>query len=64
MKGRSPMHIPASVVGVTVGPREQEIDARWLMAYAAGLGETQRQDVRELGQVVRREGGHRATPHP
>jgi acyl dehydratase len=31
--------IPASVVGVTVGPREQEIDARWLMAYAAGLGE-------------------------
>ncbi len=33
------LHIPASVVGVTAGPREHEIDARWLMAYAAGLGE-------------------------
>jgi len=33
------MRIPTSVVGITVGPREQEIDARWLMAYAAGLGE-------------------------
>ncbi len=34
------MRIPTSIVGVTVGPREQEIDARWLMAYAAGLGES------------------------
>ncbi|MGH7414473.1 MAG: FAS1-like dehydratase domain-containing protein [Candidatus Rokuibacteriota bacterium] len=34
------MHIPASVVGITAGPREHEIDARWLMAYAAALGET------------------------
>jgi hypothetical protein len=34
------MRIPASIVGITVGPREQEIDARWLMAYAAGLGES------------------------
>ncbi|HEY7653772.1 MAG TPA: MaoC/PaaZ C-terminal domain-containing protein [Methylomirabilota bacterium] len=34
------MRIAASVVGTTVGPREQEIDARWLMAYAAGLGES------------------------
>jgi acyl dehydratase len=33
------LHIPASVVGVTAGPREHEIDARWLMAYAAALGE-------------------------
>ncbi len=33
------MRIPASVVGIAVGPREQEIDARWLMAYAAALGE-------------------------
>jgi acyl dehydratase len=33
------VHIPASVVGTKVGPREQEIDARWLMAYAAALGE-------------------------
>jgi len=32
--------IPASVVGVSVGPREQEIDGRWLMAYAAALGES------------------------
>ncbi len=34
------MRIPISVVGITVGPREQEIDPRWLMAYAAGLGES------------------------
>ncbi len=33
------MRIPASVVGISVGPREQEVDARWLMAYAAALGE-------------------------
>jgi acyl dehydratase len=36
----SALRIPASVVGITAGPREQEIDARWLMAYAAALGET------------------------
>jgi acyl dehydratase len=28
------------IVGVTVGPIVHDIDARWLMAYAAGLGET------------------------
>ncbi len=28
------------IVGVTVGPVAHDIDARWLMAYAAGLGET------------------------
>lgn len=28
------------IVGVTVGPIAHDIDARWLMAYAAGLGET------------------------
>jgi acyl dehydratase len=33
------LHIPSSVVGITAGPREHEIDARWLMAYAAALGE-------------------------
>ncbi|MGH7395986.1 MAG: FAS1-like dehydratase domain-containing protein [Candidatus Rokuibacteriota bacterium] len=33
------MRIPTSVVGITAGPREHEIDARWLMAYAAALGE-------------------------
>jgi acyl dehydratase len=32
-------HISSSVVGITAGPREHEIDARWLMAYAAALGE-------------------------
>ncbi len=34
------MRIPASAVGITVGPREHEVDARWLMAYAAALGES------------------------
>lgn len=28
------------MVGATAGPITHEIDARWLMAYAAGLGET------------------------
>jgi acyl dehydratase len=32
--------IPAGIVGATVGPVIQVIDARWLMAYAAALGET------------------------
>lgn len=34
------MNIPASVIGLRVGPREQPIDARWLMAYSAALGES------------------------
>jgi acyl dehydratase len=34
------LHLPASAVGITVGPREHEVDARWLMAYAAALGES------------------------
>lgn len=34
------MRIPAGIVGTTVGLDVQEIDARWLMAYAAALGET------------------------
>jgi acyl dehydratase len=33
------MRIPASALGVTAGPREQTVDARWLMAYAAAIGE-------------------------
>ena len=37
--GMTSARIPASVVGITAGPREHEIDARWLMAYAAALGE-------------------------
>jgi acyl dehydratase len=32
--------LPADLVGITVGPERQDIDARWLMAYAAALGET------------------------
>ena len=34
------MKIPSSLVGTRVGPIAQAIDARWLMAYAAGLAET------------------------
>ena len=33
------MRIPEGLVGTTVGPLVQEIDARWLMAYAAALGD-------------------------
>jgi acyl dehydratase len=33
------LYISSSAVGITAGPREHEIDARWLMAYAAALGE-------------------------
>jgi acyl dehydratase len=36
----SALRIPATAVGITVGPREHEVDARWLMAYAAALGES------------------------
>lgn len=32
--------LDAAMVGATVGPITHEIDARWLMAYAAALGET------------------------
>jgi len=34
------MELPAGLVGTTTGPSVQSIDARWLMAYAAALGET------------------------
>jgi acyl dehydratase len=33
------LRISSTVVGITAGPRGHEIDARWLMAYAAALGE-------------------------
>lgn len=33
------MPLASSIVGTRVGPVELEIDARWLMAYAAGLGD-------------------------
>ena len=32
--------IDAGIVGLTIGPRVSTIDARWLMAYAAAVGET------------------------
>jgi acyl dehydratase len=35
-----PLALSRDIVGVSVGPIAHEIDARWLMAYAAGLGET------------------------
>lgn len=34
------MKLSSAIVGERAGPLEQEIDARWLMAYSAGLGET------------------------
>lgn len=33
------MKIGVGIVGTTAGPRVHDIDARWLMAYAAALGE-------------------------
>jgi acyl dehydratase len=32
--------LPVAIVGMTAGPLAHDIDARWLMAYAAALGET------------------------
>jgi acyl dehydratase len=32
--------IPSSIVGTSAGPRSHTIDARWLMAYAASIGDT------------------------
>jgi len=40
VRGRVTPRIPASAVGITVGPRQHEVDGRWLMAYAAALGES------------------------
>jgi acyl dehydratase len=34
-----PLRIHSDIVGTTAGPRVHEIDARWLMAYAAALGD-------------------------
>ncbi len=34
------MKISPGIVGTTVGPRVHSLDARWLMAYAAALGDT------------------------
>jgi acyl dehydratase len=38
--GGARLDLPAGFAGATAGPRAQDIDARWLMAYAAALGET------------------------
>jgi acyl dehydratase len=34
------LRLPPETLGATAGPFEQTIDARWLMAYAGALGET------------------------
>lgn len=34
------MKLPSAIVGEQAGPFEHEVDARWLMAYSAALGET------------------------
>jgi len=33
------MAVPSSIVGSTTGPFHHEVDARWVMAYSAGLGD-------------------------
>ena len=40
MTALAPLTISRDVMGTTVGPIAHAIDARWLMAYAAGLGDT------------------------
>jgi acyl dehydratase len=34
------LKIASDIVGIETGPREVQVDRRWLMAYSAGLGET------------------------
>lgn len=34
------MNLSADIVGASAGPLEHRVDARWIMAYSAGLGET------------------------
>src|SRR4029453_13586746 len=36
----APLTLSRNIVGASAGPLSHEIDARWLMSYAAGLGET------------------------
>ncbi|HMB37325.1 MAG TPA: MaoC family dehydratase N-terminal domain-containing protein, partial [Methylomirabilota bacterium] len=36
----APLYLSREIVGASTAPYVQEIDARWLMAYAAGLSET------------------------
>ena len=51
------MPISTSLVGTIVGPNADQVDARWAMAYAAGLG-----DMLECYIDTRREGGIVAHP--
>ena len=48
------MKLPLSHVGMTVGPLVQDIDARWLMAYAAALDDTRQEylDTTRTGGVI------------
>ena len=46
------MKLSARIVGTTVGPLTQAIDARWLMAYAAALGETDARYFDTRGALV------------
>jgi acyl dehydratase len=36
----SPLRLPPKTLGASAGPLAQTVDARWLMAYAGALGET------------------------
>jgi acyl dehydratase len=40
MSAVTALRLPAGVLGAAAPPTRQVVDARWLMAYAAGLGET------------------------
>ena len=40
MSAVTALRLPSGLLGATVAPITHTIDARWLMAYAAGLGET------------------------
>jgi len=51
------MPIDTSLVGTAVGPNVEEVDARWAMAYAAGLG-----DMLDRYIDTRRDGGIVAHP--
>jgi acyl dehydratase len=51
------MPIDTSLIGTAVGPNVEEVDARWVMAYAAGLG-----DMNDCYMDTRREGGIIAHP--
>ena len=51
------MPIDTSLIGTAAGPNVEEVDVRWAMAYAAGLG-----DMDDCYMDTRREGGIIAHP--